>query len=191
MRVSYLLFVCLVLGCPVISQQNPSAPQKGNPPTLPVIDQDACPFEGCTFGEWTLRKQTPLYTTWKADRVQIGNLIKGQKVNGLTGVHVTRKPDTIQTQVDIPELSLKKGETFFRYMYRGEGAADIWVKGKWMKEKDCTFVTEKDGGGCLRDCPAIVIENGDKEWWVRIQTKSGKVGWAKVEDNIDGMDSLG
>jgi hypothetical protein len=121
MRVSYLLFLCLVQCCPVISQ-NHSASQETNPPALPVIDHDACPFEGCTFGEWSAKKRNAAVHHVKADRVQIGNLIKGQKVDGLTGVHVTKKPDTIRALVDMPELSLKKGETFFRYMYRGEGA---------------------------------------------------------------------
>jgi hypothetical protein len=133
-------------------------------------------------------KETPLYSSWKADRVQIGKLSKDQKVTGLTGVHITKKPDTIRVLVDIPELSLKRGDTVFRYMYRGEGVADIWANGKWMKETDCSFISEKEMGGCLRDCSAKVIEDGDKEWWVKVRTKSGKVGWAKAENNFDGMD---
>jgi hypothetical protein len=136
-------------------------------------------------------KNTPLYSSWEANRVLIGKLPKGEKVKGLTGVHITNKPDTIRMLADFPALSLKRGDTVFRYMYRGEGYADIWANGKWMKETDCSFISEKEMGGCLRDCSAKVLEDGDKEWWVKVQTKSGQVGWAKAEDNFEGMDSLG
>jgi hypothetical protein len=76
-------------------------------------------------------------------------------------------------------------------MSYGEGSADIWVKGRWKKEYDCSFITEKDNSGCLRDCAARVISEGRKDWWVRLKTSQGKIGWAKVEDQFDCMDSLG
>jgi hypothetical protein len=189
MRMGPVFFVCLVICCPLVSQHT-SDSLGTSPPALPVIDYGACPFEGCSFGEWTVVKDTVLYSSWAPDRAKIGKLSKGQKVTGLTGVHITNKPDTIQVVADIPQLSLKRGDTIFRYMYRGEGYADIWAKGKWMKETDCTFISEKEIGGCLRDCSAKVIEEGDKEWWVQVRTKADQVGWAKVEDNFEGMDAL-
>jgi hypothetical protein len=76
-------------------------------------------------------------------------------------------------------------------MSRGEGFADIWVKGQWKKDYDGSFITEKDDSGCLRDCPAKVISEGRKDWWVRLKTTQGKIGWAKVENQFDCMDSLG
>jgi len=75
-------------------------------------------------------------------------------------------------------------------MYLGEGFANIWFNGAWHKGEDCTFVTEKNGQGCLRDCSAIVTEQGVKDWWVKIKTSDGKIGWVLVEDNFDGMDAL-
>lgn len=190
MRVASVLFLCLVLCGSVVSQQRPSNPPKADPPALPIVDEGACPFEGCTFGEWTVTKDTTLYNSWKADRVPIGKLSKGQKITSLTGVHITNKPDTIRVLADIPELSLKRGDTVLRYMYRGEGFADIWANGRWMKETDCSFISEKEMGGCLRDCSAKVIEDGDKEWWIHVRAESGQMGWAKAADNFDGMDAL-
>jgi hypothetical protein len=43
----------------------------------------------------------------------------------------------------------------------------------------------------LRNCAAIVTQEGAKDWWVKIKTSDGKVGWVLVKDNFDGMDSLG
>jgi hypothetical protein len=194
MKSSSLLLLCLVLVlcCPLISQQSSSPkPSSADPPALPVIDENACPFEGCTFGEWTVTRETILYDSWKASRSQIGKLAKDQKVTGLTGVHITNKPDTIRLTADYPALSLKRGDTIFRYMYRGEGFADIWANGKWIKEADCSFITEKEDSGCSKNCAAEVVDNGDKEWWVQVRTKSGQTGWAKADDNFNGMDALG
>jgi hypothetical protein len=193
MRSVFLLSLCFLVTSLADAQKSPPKSvqeDRSEPPVLPVIDEDACPFEGCTFGEWTVTKETPLYSSWKKDRVETGRLRKGEKVAGLTGVHITEKPDTIRVLKDIPELSLKRGDTFYRYMYRGEGFADIWAHGEWKKETDCSFVTEKETGGCLRDCSAQVVEDGVKEWWVKVRTKSGREGWTKAADNFDGMDSL-
>src|SRR5450756_2483486 len=120
------LSLCFLMTSLANAQQSPqksAQEDRTKPPVLPVIDEGACPFEGCTFREWTVTKETPLYSSWKKDRIEIGKLQKGEKVAGLTGVHITWKPDVIRVVEDIPELSLKRGETFFRYMYRGEGFA--------------------------------------------------------------------
>jgi hypothetical protein len=131
-----------------------------------------------------------LYTSWKPGRVPIGRLTKGEIVKGITGVHITKKPDRIPVFQAIPELGLRPGDVILRCMYLGEGFANIWANGKCVKEIDCTLVSEKRGGGCLRDCPAVVEEDGVKEWWVQVKASSGKIGWTKVDNNFDGMDSL-
>jgi hypothetical protein len=194
MRVALVFaLILIVAGTSAPQQISSNAPQKkvdADPPSLPVIDEGACPFEGCTFGKWTVTKETPLYSSWKEDRTVIGKLTGGETVVGLTGVHITKKPDKIQVLVDMPKLGLRRGEIIFRYMFRGEGFADLWAHGEWMQEADCSFITEADGDGCARDCSAKVVENGAKEWWVKVRTNSGQVGWAKAEDNFDGMDAL-
>jgi hypothetical protein len=183
-------FVVLFLVASAFAQQSSSVRTSAEP-TLPVIDFNACPFEGCTFGKWKVKKASTMFSTWKDARTEIAILKPGDDVTGITGVHITRKPDRILVKQAIPELSLKPGNIVLRYMYLGEGFANLWFSGAWHKQQDGTFITEKNGGGCLRDCPAIVTEEGVKEWWVKIKTTDGKVGWVLVEDNFDGMDSLG
>jgi hypothetical protein len=159
-------------------------------PSLPVIDYQACPFEGCTFGKWKVTKESRIYSSWQQDRTEIGQLKPGEDVTGLTGVHITRKPDRILVKKPILDLGLEPGDVILRYMYLGEGFANVWYKGSWHKEFDCTFVTEKSGGGCLRDCSAVVQEEGTKDWWVKVKTATGKTGWVLVLDNFEGMDAL-
>ena len=126
----------------------------------------------------------------RKNRTELTSLKPGDEVTGLTGVHITRRPDRILVKQAIPDLGLKPGDVVLRYMYLGEGFANIWFNGAWHKGEDCTFVTEKNGQGCLQDCSAIVTEQGVKDWWVKIKTSDGKIGWVLVEDNFDGMDAL-
>jgi hypothetical protein len=178
-----------------IAQQSatkaPAKPGIVAEPSLPVIDYNACPFEGCTFGKWKVKKHSTIYSSWRKGRAELAKLKPGDEVTGLTGVHITRKPDRILVKQAIPDLRLKPGDVVLRYMYLGEGFANVWFNGVWHKSEDCTFVTEMNASGCLRDCAAIVTEEGVKDWWVKIKTSDGMVGWVLVEDNFDGMDSLG
>jgi hypothetical protein len=188
---SLLLFAALAL-----AQQSPTSPSQSSAgnigePSLPVIDYKACPFEGCTFGKWKVMKLTAVYSSWQNGRTELVKLQPGEEVIGLTGVHVTRKPDRIVVKKEIIDLGLRPGDVILRYMYVGEGFANIWAKGQWHKEQDCTFITEKSSEGCLRDCSAIVDEEGMKEWWVKIKTFDGKVGWVLEQGNFEGIDSLG
>jgi hypothetical protein len=186
-----LLFSLLIATAPASAQEsNVDRAHDTKEPKLPVIDENACPFEGCTFGAWTVTKESILYSTWQEGRHQIGKLEADAKVTGLTGVHITRKPDRILVKKAIADLSVAPGDIILRYMYIGEGFANIWTKGAWHKEYDCTFVSERSGEGCLRDCAAVVVDDGVKEWWVEVKTGDGKIGWVLQADNFAGMDSL-
>src|SRR5437899_11896497 len=39
-------------------------PHKAPKPALPKIDENACPFEGCQFGQWKARETAHLFSTW-------------------------------------------------------------------------------------------------------------------------------
>jgi hypothetical protein len=192
MKNSNLPFVFCCLFVPAFSfGQTPSVEPSEKEPPLPVIDYKACPFEGCTFGKWIVTRDVALFSSWKEPRTPVATVKEGQIVTGITGVHITYEPDRIQVLQTIPELHLQPGDIIFRYMYRGEGFADIWAKGQFKREYDCTFITEKNNSGCLRDCAAKVISEGRKDWWVRVKTSKGLIGWTIAEGQFDCMDSLG
>ena len=185
-----LLLVCLLP--PLFpSGQAPSDESVSRQPSLPVIDYNACPFEGCMFRKWVVAHDSDTFSSWKEDRKLMSKVKKGEVVIGLTGVHITYEPDRIQVLKPIPELDAQPGDIILRYMYHGEGFADIWFKGQRKKEYDCSFITEQDGSGCSHGCAAKVISVGRKDWWVRFKTVAGSIGWAKVEDQFDCIDKLG
>jgi hypothetical protein len=193
MRATRLSILLSVLMPALATAQTPAPQPATHEPPLPVIDYKACPFEGCTFGKWLVVQNTKIFSSWKGQRKPIATLMKGDVVTGLTGVHITYEPDHIKVFKPMPELHLRPGDTILRYMYLGEGYADIWVKGQWKKDYECTFITEKDGSGCLGgdDCVAKVVSNGKKDWWVRLQTAKGSIGWVKVDHQFNCMDAFG
>lgn len=183
------LFLIVFAHAQQTTETTPAKPRNAEP-HLPVIDFKACPFEGCTFGKWKVTKASTMYSSWRENRRPMAELKPGDEVTGLTGVHITHKPDRIFVKNAIPDLGLKPGDVVLRYMYLGEGFANVWFNGAWHKSEDCTFITEKNGQGCLRDCLAIVIEVGVKDWWVQVKAPNGKIGWVLVRGNFDGMDAF-
>jgi hypothetical protein len=185
----FLAILCLA-ACPVLVAQAPPSKSASSEPALPVITLRACPFEGCKFRKWIVLREVTLYSNWKEDRKPVVTLKNGEVVTGITGVHITYEPDRIQILQPLPELQLQPGDVILRYMYRGEGFADVWTKGRWRKQFDCSFITEKNSTGCLFDCAAKVISEGRKDWWVQVKNTHGQTGWAKSEDRFDCIDSL-
>lgn len=182
-----LLLLCLLAPLLLARQPKSGIPE----PSLPVVDDNACPFEGCSFGKWIVTRDFKLFSSWKEGRKPLTAVRKGQVVDALTGVHITYEPDRIQVFRPIADLQLNPGDVILRYMYRGEGFADIWANGQFHKEYDCSFITEKNNSGCSRDCNAKVVSEGRKEWWAHVKTAPGVDGWAKVDDQFDCMDALG
>ncbi len=185
-----LVLVSLLIPA-LLSGQSATKRAAVSEPPLPVIDYKACPFEGCTFGKWIVTRDSRIFSTWREPRTTIAILRKGEIVIGLTGVHITYEPDHVRIMSEIPALGVGPGDTVLRYMYRGEGFCDLWIKGLWHRDYDCTFIAEKSIGGCLRDCSAQVTSNGRKDWWVRLKTPQEQVGWARVDNQFDCMDAFG
>jgi hypothetical protein len=190
--INFLAILCIGgIGVqPLLAAQAPASKSSTAEPALPVINYRACPFEGCSFRKWIVVQDVTLYSNWKEDRKPVTSLKTGEVVTGVTGVHITYEPDRIQVLQPLPELHLQQGDILLRYMYRGEGFADVWTKGQWRRQFDCSFITEKNSSGCQFDCSAKVISEGRKDWWVQVKTAQGLVGWTKSEKQFDCMDQL-
>ena len=195
---SYLLSMLARLGTLILlaitmTAQTPIAERKGettgiDEPVLPVIYEKACPFEGCTFRQWTVKKPSKMYSSWQKNRSLVATLRAGEKVVGLTGVLISRKPDRFLVKRPIPHFSLTVGDVILQYAEWGEGAADLWAKGVWYKSFD--WGETEDGNLILSDDNVTIVEHGSREWWVQVKTASGKTGWVLASGNFDGMDAL-
>jgi hypothetical protein len=162
-------------------------------PSLPFYDWKACPFEGCVYRQWIARKSVVSYDTWKKDRRPIAQIAKGDVVTGVTGVVITFVPGLIRVDHDLPDGSLKRGDTILTYTYRGEGYAAVWFKGRYYSEFDISFTKWPDGQGCGGShCAATYVSLGKKVWWAQVKHKSGRMAWVNMEQaDFEGIDLLG
>ena len=171
----------------VLVQLDPSlVPRRAPKPSLPKIDQNACPFEGCQFGRWTVRQRVAMYSTWKRNRTVIRTLREGQVVTALTGINITYEPAEILVTAAIEQYGLKPGDRVFGYMNLGEGVFNAWFNGFWVDEFDGSSVAP----GCSRDCRANLVKPGRVEWWVQIRVSDHLIGWTQHTDRFDGKDAL-
>jgi hypothetical protein len=60
------------------------------------------------------------------------------------------------------KLGRKPGDVIYCYTVEGGGFPDFWIKGRWYKEYDGSFIVETDGNGCSKNCTARVTKNGRK-----------------------------
>lgn len=82
----------------------------------------------------------------------------------------------------------KKRDKVYLLLYRGEGAYDIWYKGKISNSDESNVLIK-------------IIQASKMTWWVKVKLNNGKQGWLKlknvakeggfrIKENIDGMDKF-
>ncbi len=175
----------------IAAQLDPAlTPHKAPKPTLPKIDRNACPFEGCQFGQWRARERIQLFSTWESGRKPIRTLRKGESVTAVTGIYITFEPTQIEVTAPIPEYGLRPGDMVLGYMNIGEGFFNAWLKGNWIEEFDGSGIVTPDGSGCRGKCNAKLVKPGRGQWWVEVKTKDGVIGWTRDGNKFDGSDAL-
>jgi hypothetical protein len=158
-------------------------------------DEGACPFECCTYREWTVDVETVLFVRRDTRSAVVTRLKKGEVVTGVTGVVVTLKPGRAKVlkratlgQGD-ETLDASPGDVLYTLHYEGEGYFKFWLKGKILSD-EVPFKPEANStynpGDQLstQDYPEVV-------WWVKIRTRDGKVGWSRHPDNFGNKDACG
>lgn len=150
---------------------NMPARDKGaeNPPRV-FVDVGACPFECCTYRQWTVQERTTLSAQPKGKRV-VATLAKGDVVTGLTG-EVISVPIPVKAERDIPETPIKSGDTFYVLHYDGEGYWKVLLRGK------TTYVHQN----------VVDVPRPKAEWWVKVKDSHGNVGWALSHGNFAHQD---
>ena len=163
------LMAALLL-CPVV----PKAASEAKP-IAPYIDEGACPFECCTYRHWTVEKDTSVVDKPEGVKV-VGTLHKGDGVEALDG-QVWSWPVIVHAAHAIEATPIKKDDSFYVLHYVGEDEWKIWFNGQ-------VYETNAD---------EINSAQVKTEWWVKLQTADGSVGWAlsTPDGNFSNQDSCG
>jgi hypothetical protein len=155
------------------------------PPKI-YIDKGACPFECCTYREWCVTKNTPLYSAVEGKNV-VGEAKAGTKVNALTGeVHVIPAKVTVKTE----HGTYHPGEIFYVLTYEGEGSYKVWRNGEVTSDGD-VYELFDNGSPKLRQHWGESKSKPQSTWWVKIKLRDGKEGWTKETDHFGNMDACG
>ena len=156
-------------------------------PPNPYENWGICPFECCTYREWTAEADVPVHKTRSDQSPLLFQLRRGELLDALTGVVITENPAIIKVARAVrdgyingshePQLSLKPGDIVYMLTPLGEGAYLFWYKGKVYQA----------GSMEMQGNPGIEGKGMKLTWWKQVRNKAGKTGWTKSEDfsNVD------
>lgn len=158
-------------------------------PPIPYIDEGACPFECCAYGEWTALEEIAVYGARDATSKRKFSIRKGAKVQALTGAVVTTKPGRVEILEDMhlgAKLNVKRGDIVQILHYLGEGYVLFWYGGEVVEEELVAGVFLAKGAQ-----PRMkVLEWATTVWWIRVRDAKGRTGWVN-KAAFEGMGRCG
>lgn len=158
-------------------------------PPNPFETWGVCPFECCTYREWTADADIPVHEKRSDQSAVLFRLHRRESLDALTGVVVTENPAAIQIDRavrdgfiegdDQPRLSFKPGDVVYMLTPLGEGAYLFWYQGKVYHS-----------GVGLAAMPGVDGKGMKLTWWKQVRNKAGKTGWTR-SDNFKNADACG
>ncbi len=171
-----LLVASLVVGAaPAMAQTRP--------PTV-YVDEGACPFECCLYGRWWATGPVELRTAPRAEAPVIDTVAPGDTVLVETGeVRTIPAPFLVKKALD----RYAPGDTIWVLTYLGEGFFRVWDEGE-VRELELEFSPYggSPGARCERCSHGELLTLHRSEWWVRVKTASGIIGWTNATESFDG-----
>jgi hypothetical protein len=120
----YLMFWVALIAYPVVALAGTSkAPEV-------YIDKGACPFECCTYRDWTVKEDSILHASPNETSPKIGVVQKGAVVQGLTGEVRTKGRKFL---VHSTQGEFSSGDIIWVYTYLGEGYFKAWYNGSFLE----------------------------------------------------------
>jgi hypothetical protein len=168
-------------------------------PPMPYEEAGACPFECCTYRDWTARGPIGVRSDRRTGSPVVFTLKKGDVVRALTGVVVIVKPGRVQFKkpldlnamsgTTLSKIHVEPGDTLFLLINRGEGETGAWFKGRVYDSVEGSSFLFSDCAGRQSTCDGVLLEMPTMVWWVRIRTAEGREGWINVPDEFDNKDA--
>ncbi len=160
--------------------------------SVPFIVEEACPFEGCSFGTWKVLKNTFVYKESNIESGVVNKLISGTEVSIETGVlYVIPGKAQVTGEPYKTASAIKTNEVIYILDYIGEGYSRVYHDGTFYETKVARTKEQCSINHNWRYCWVEVLEEPKVKWWVKVQG----VGWVLMEGNqlkpIDAFASLG
>jgi hypothetical protein len=150
-------------------------------PPAPYSDRGACPFECCTYRQWTVDKATVIRSAMSDSSPVAFRLAKGERVRGITGVVITSQPGIAEglKATEQNGVRIRRGDQIYLYTNLGEGFVKGWLKGRFFQAE----VLDSDLFKIVRQPRSV--------WWVKVRNRQGKIGWSREPEHFGNMDQCG
>jgi len=164
----------LLIATPAVLSQN-------SRPPIPFVDKGACPFECCTYRDWTVDKPTAVRSGMSDSSAVSFRLKKGERVKGLTGVVITSQPGEVRVlkRTKIGKITAGPGDRLYLLTYIGEGFHRVWYRGRITEEETYDEAIFRQ------------IKEPKSVWWVKVRNARGQIGWSREPDNFGNKDQCG
>jgi hypothetical protein len=168
--------------------------------TLPYVNRGACPFECCTYREWSVEKDADVLTTHRDGAPVAFRVLKGERVRGVTGlVEVTRPGRAVLHGTRVlatndGDVTVRPGEKILVLHPMGEGFWKVWVGGRVreaeLHDKDETCFDRPPRHREPAPCAVRITTYPDWVWWAQVES-GGRTGWTRQLDRFGDMDACG
>lgn len=162
-------------------------------------DRGACPFECCTYREWSVETDTTLYSTRSTKSRAVFRVKKGERVTGMTGVVITLEPgravangDVTIRRVDGREAKVRKGDVLYLLHPIGEGFFKTWFRGRLYEVQPEPAAQHAALPGDIARLPYVRLQSSPRTvWWMKVRNRRGQVGWTTQNKNFGEVDACG
>jgi hypothetical protein len=146
---------------------------------IPYEDPGACPFECCTYREWTVEEDTVIRQHRTQDSPVAFEVKKGEIMTAMTGVVITTKAGLAKAThtVKVGDKMIKTGGSVQLLTEKGEGIFKGWYRGK---------IVEVD---VLEDFE--MVQHPEYIWWVKLKSEKGQIGWSNQPEHFGNKDACG
>ena len=195
MRKSLLLLACLC----VLNALNVHDASAQRVPPRNYEDLGACPFECCTYREWSVEADTVLYESRAKNARAAFRVKKGERVTGLTGVVVTLEPGRAVATGDVTvggeagrEAKVRRGDVLYLLHPIGEGFFKTWFRGRFYEVQPETAAEHAARPEADARLPYLRLQSRPRTvWWMKVRNMRGQVGWTKQNKNFGDVDACG
>ena len=159
-------------------------PAKQPRPTLPYESHGACPFECCTYRQWTVERDTEIFDDYRAKTPVKFHVTRGQKVVAVTGVVVTTKfgVGVVRSVAGLGGFNM--GDTLHVLHHLGEDHWKYWFDGYFSQAP----ITPRQR---CPSCEIELVEAPQTIWWVKIRAADGREGWTRQPEHFGNKDACG
>ncbi|HKC65513.1 MAG TPA: hypothetical protein VKB86_17860 [Pyrinomonadaceae bacterium] len=178
------------------SSQTDSTQRRKPSPPRHYEDFGACPFECCTYRQWTVNADTVFYKERSENSPVVFRAKKGEHVVGMTGVVITLQSGKalVKTATTLGaekhKVRVKAGDVLYVLHYLGEGYSKFWFNGRIYQDQLPSINDRLSPEEKARQVIQPLSEP-QTVWWVKVKNKRGQVGWSKQDRHFDGMDACG